>query len=176
MINKILVAIDNSETNRQVFDEALSLAKVCGASLVLFHVLSPFEDDYSNVVSLNSSSIYPTFNAQFADYYLKLWEETKQERIQLLKKFADDAEAQGVRAEFSLSLGHAGRIICEKARDCEADLIFIGRRGISGVSEFFLGSISSYVMHHAPCSVFTVQNKNQETKNVNQEGQFSSAN
>ncbi|MEO0350033.1 MAG: universal stress protein, partial [Cyanobacteria bacterium P01_A01_bin.15] len=38
-----------------------------------------------------------------------------------------------------------------------ADLIMMGRRGRSGFSELLLGSVSNYVMHHAPCSVLTVQ-------------------
>ncbi|NJL11031.1 MAG: universal stress protein [Calothrix sp. SM1_7_51] len=163
MLNKILVAIDNSEISRQAFDEALSLAKVSNASLILFHVLSPFEDDYTKVVSLNSSSIYPTFNADFSNYYLKHWEEIKQERIDLLNKLADTARISGVDVEFSLSLGSAGKIICDKARDCGADVIVIGRRGIGLISEFLLGSVSNYVLHHAPCSVFTVQQKVNET-------------
>jgi len=44
-------------------------------------------------------------------------------------------------------------MICELAIDWNADLIMMGRRGRSGIAEFFLGSVSNYVLHHAPCSV-----------------------
>ena len=37
------------------------------------------------------------------------------------------------------------------------DVIVMGHRGISGLQEFFLGSVSNYVLHHAPCSVLIVQ-------------------
>ncbi len=40
-----------------------------------------------------------------------------------------------------------------------ADLIVVGRRGRSGLSELILGSASNYVLHHAPCSVLTLQGK-----------------
>lgn len=40
MFNKILVAFDSSTIGKYVFDEALSLAKASGASLMLLHVLS----------------------------------------------------------------------------------------------------------------------------------------
>jgi phage terminase large subunit GpA-like protein len=34
----------------------------------------------------------------------------------------------------------------------------VGHRGRTGLSEFLLGSVSNYVMHHAPCSVLVVNN------------------
>lgn len=40
------------------------------------------------------------------------------------------------------------------ARNWQADVIVIDRRGIS---ELLMGSVSNYVLHHAQCSVFTVQ-------------------
>ncbi len=43
------------------------------------------------------------------------------------------------------------------ARNCGADVIVMGRRGHSGLSELILGSVSNYVLHHAPCSVLIVQ-------------------
>ena len=45
----------------------------------------------------------------------------------------------------------------ESSQNWEADLIVIGRRGHQGLSEILLGSVSNYVVHHAPCSVLVVQ-------------------
>ncbi|MCZ8054719.1 MAG: universal stress protein, partial [Microcystis sp. LE19-12.2C] len=52
---------------------------------------------------------------------------------------------------------HAAKTICKVAREENIDLIVIGRRGRSGLGELFLGSVSNYVLHHAPCSVLIVQ-------------------
>ncbi|MGL4622525.1 MAG: universal stress protein, partial [Chroococcidiopsis sp.] len=49
------------------------------------------------------------------------------------------------------------RLICDFALAWKADLIVTGRRGRRGLSEFFMGSVSNYVLHHASCSVLTVQ-------------------
>jgi nucleotide-binding universal stress UspA family protein len=68
-----------------------------------------------------------------------------------------EAVAAGVNAESNQVSGDAGKAICEEALVWGADLIVLGRRGRSGLSELFLGSTSNYVLHHAPCSVLTVQ-------------------
>jgi nucleotide-binding universal stress UspA family protein len=57
MFQKILVAIDNSAISQQVFDTALSLAKVMEATLMLLQVLSPLEGDT------------PAVNTQFTTNY-----------------------------------------------------------------------------------------------------------
>jgi nucleotide-binding universal stress UspA family protein len=48
-------------------------------------------------------------------------------------------------------------MICQVAKDWGAELIMVGRRGNSGLSELILGSVSNYVVHHAHCSVLIVQ-------------------
>jgi nucleotide-binding universal stress UspA family protein len=39
----------------------------------------------------------------------------------------------------------------------EADLIIVGRKDRSGLEELLLGSVSSDVVHHAPCAVLVTQ-------------------
>jgi nucleotide-binding universal stress UspA family protein len=53
--------------------------------------------------------------------------------------------------------GDPGHSICESAQNWGADLIVLGRRGRTGFAEAFLGSVSNYVVHHASCSVFVIQ-------------------
>jgi nucleotide-binding universal stress UspA family protein len=70
-----------------------------------------------------------------------------------LQSLSAQANTAGVNTEFTQNTGNAGRMICELATVWNADLIIMGRRGRSGIAEFFLGSVSNYVLHHAPCSV-----------------------
>jgi len=54
-------------------------------------------------------------------------------------------------------MGDPGRWIRDLAHSWEADLIVLGRRGLTGVAEMFLGSVSNYIVHHVGCSVLVVQ-------------------
>lgn len=54
--------------------------------------------------------------------------------------------------------GHPGEVIVREARQMEADLILMGRRGLGGMKQLFLGSVSLNVIHHLPCAVLAVQN------------------
>ena len=76
----------------------------------------------------------------------------------------------GVKAEFSQNIGEPSRIICDIAQNWEADVIVIGRRGRRGLSELLMGSVSNYVLHHASCSVFTVQGIIPDENEIGQTG------
>ena len=48
-------------------------------------------------------------------------------------------------------------MIIEVALEHDADLIVVGARGLTGLQRFLLGSVSSKLSHHAPCSVMIVR-------------------
>jgi len=54
-------------------------------------------------------------------------------------------------------MGDPSTNICELADELEADLIIVGRKDRSGLEELVLGSVSSEVVHHAPCAVLVTQ-------------------
>jgi nucleotide-binding universal stress UspA family protein len=57
--------------------------------------------------------------------------------------------------ELRLRRGHPGREICAEAQGYE--MVVIGCRGRSQVSELLLGSTSGYVVHNAPCAVLVLR-------------------
>ncbi|BAT54171.1 hypothetical protein NOS3756_31360 [Nostoc sp. NIES-3756] len=157
MFNKILVAVNNTEVGKQVFEKAVSLAVATNAELLLLHVISPFDDDYLGASALDTQNAYGTTQVHSVEHYMGQWNNLKQEGIDFLTLLTNQAIAKGVTADFTQELGEPSRLICEIARSWNADLIILGRRGLHGLSEFLLGSVSNYVLHHAPCSVLTVQ-------------------
>jgi nucleotide-binding universal stress UspA family protein len=156
MFKKILVAINIHD--RVIFDRALDLAKASGADLMLLHVLSlDAEDDLSTGIYPASLGYFPELNSQIMSRYQERWKSREEEGIDLLRSLTEEATAAGLATEFSQNLGSPGKTICTIAKNWGADLIVMGRRGLSGIEEFLVGSSSNYVMHHAPCSVLVVQ-------------------
>ncbi|NJL21539.1 MAG: universal stress protein [Leptolyngbyaceae cyanobacterium SM1_3_5] len=156
MFQKILVAIDASKQGEIVFEQALDLAKATAASLMLLHVLSSEEEGSPNV-SMVGLEYYPAVANEIAQMHQKQWEEYENRSLEMLRSRVEQAATAGITAEFTQNFGSPGRTICEVARTWEADLVVVGRRGHSGLNELLLGSVSNYVLHHAPCSVLTVQ-------------------
>ena len=156
MFNKILITIDHSKISRKVFEAGLLLAKQTGANLMLLHVLSPEEKGYP------SPPVYPglEYNPNVKPI-LKAYEEEcqrfEEQGRELLHSLAEEAKKAGIMTELSQTKGYPGRNICEEAEEWSAELILVGSRGLTGLKEMFLGSISNYVTHHAPCSVLIVR-------------------
>jgi nucleotide-binding universal stress UspA family protein len=158
MYQKILVAVDMSPLNVKIFNAGLSLAKACQAQMYLLHVLSMEEESTPLPIPPNLIDIYPTVgNDLTIETWRQQWEEFEQEGKESLQSFVNQASEIGITVESQQVLGSPGKTICEIAQQWQADLIVIGRRGRSGISEILLGSVSNYVMHHAHCCLLIVQ-------------------
>jgi len=156
MYRKILVALDQSPFRTHLFNKAISMAKAMKADLMLVHVLSAYDEGSPGLPVRAYHTYYPIADSIAWDTYQKRWEAYEQEGIDELRKFSEEATAQSVRTEFTQAAGDPGRVICDIAQNWGADLIIVGNRGRSGLSEFLLGSVSNYVMHHAQSSVLIV--------------------
>ncbi|MBD2681907.1 MULTISPECIES: universal stress protein [Nostoc] len=156
MFQKILVAIDCSKVSKRVFEKALSLAKLTKANLMIFNVVCPEEDGYlDNSELLNYYE--PDKDSEAVKHSQKMLDKFSHPKLEMLHLYTAEATAAGVEAEYKQHVGQPGETICEFARNCQADLIVIGRRRwLSGMEEFVLGRVSNYVLHHTFCSVLIV--------------------
>jgi nucleotide-binding universal stress UspA family protein len=158
MFQKILVATDISQVSNSVFDRGLSQAEQNKARLLLLHVLSTEEDDSPLPILPEITDIYPAVgNDRTLEVWREQWDAFVQKGLDILQQRAKIAKDKGIETEYRQIPGNAGKIICKVAREWEADLIVIGRRGRSGLGEIILGSISNYVLHRACCSVLIIQ-------------------
>lgn len=149
---KILVALDQSPLGEEVLQQAIALAQCFGSSLMLCHCI-PVE---SQILSP-----YPSFySEEMLNFSQMIQERLKQETTHAqtwLQQQSETAIAAGIATETQIQIGEPGRYVRDLAKEWQADLIIIGRRGLRGFQELFLGSVSNYVLHHAPCSVLVVQ-------------------
>lgn len=164
MLRKILVAVDESASSEWAFDTALTMAKSLEASLVLVHVLDAFSANSPKhpCVMVESFSMDLESSAQKA--YEQKWQQFVDRHSTLLKQRQLDANAAGVEATCIQTQGIPGQKICEIARTSDIDLIVVGNRDRTNQKELDYGSVSNYLVHHAPCSVTVVHPKaHQET-------------
>jgi nucleotide-binding universal stress UspA family protein len=131
----ILVGFDGSPNARRALEEALDMAT---------------SDTRMTVVAAAQE---PAPGGQV----LPVWAEGLEER----RRELDDAQRRlaevGREAEVVAVLGAPADVLVEEARKRQADLIVVGRRGLSGAERLVMGSVSSKVARTAPCSVLIVR-------------------
>lgn len=154
---RILVAIEESPLDPSVFRAALELAHSNKAVLRLLHCIS------NEIVTQPRSST--SFETNFSPSLLMDNYQTQEmiidhqieEAQSILQRYSQEAISHGVPTESDYLVGEVGYQLCEAAKDWAADLIVVGRQGRSKWAEALLGSVSNYVVHHAPCSVLVIQ-------------------
>lgn len=156
MFKKILVAVDRSAMKQAVFNRAMAIAKPAGAEVLLLHVLTAEESGSPDMFVSPGLSYYPVVNDSVLTVYREQWQQFEQQGLETLRSLEKIAKANDINASYQQVAGSPGRIICTVADEWNADLIVMGRRGLSSIREMLLGSVSNYVLHHAACSMLTV--------------------
>lgn len=63
----------------------------------------------------------------------------------------------GIETEPRIEVGEPGVEICAVAGSIDADVVVVGSHGHGHMREMLLGSVSHYVIHHAPCPVLAIR-------------------
>ncbi|NJM95414.1 MAG: universal stress protein, partial [Acaryochloridaceae cyanobacterium CSU_5_19] len=120
---------------------------------------------YPQWPTIPGTYFYPDFSDLPFENFQKAWENYKEHGLRRLTAASDQAVRVGVLTKIMQRSGSPRLAICDLAKTWHADLILMGSRGRSGLAEAFLGSVSNYVMHHAPCSVMVVRSPQALEKN-----------
>lgn len=151
--------------SRQSFNAALALAKATGANLLLLHVLSLGDEECPRMPALVGEDFHLKGSSQSVlQIYEDLWKAYETRGLTLLQSLADEAIAGGITVELDQVLGKPGPAICDYASQSGVDLIMMGHQSSSGLNELLMGSVSNYVLHHAPCSVLVVHQQPKRTE------------
>jgi nucleotide-binding universal stress UspA family protein len=87
---------------------------------------------------------------------------TKEERKRVekvLASVADRAEAEGVSCSTVAAEGFAVEEICRRASEYDAQLIVVGSHGWGAARRLLSGSVSTGLVHSAPCPVLVVRGR-----------------
>lgn len=144
---RILLATDGSEHSDKVVSHALPIAEAMKAEVTVLTVVGEY------VFS-------PRISVQFSDDNWQLInKQLKAEAEEVVEKAAEPFRAKGLVVRTEVVIGHQSPadVICDKAREDNADLIILGNRGLRGIKEVFLGSVSNKVAHCTKTHVMIIK-------------------
>ena len=146
MYQKIMVAIDDSETSRCALAEAKHIAKTSQAKLYIVHVVDEV------LLSMHGHAMLDMGGAESAVANLR----------RAGQALLDDAlkDTGGMQVEAVLLEAQKRRVsetIADKAKELAVDLIVIGRHGQRGLATLLLGSVAEQLAKISNASVLLVR-------------------
>lgn len=156
MIRKILVGLDSSDLSLRALRSAIAFAQCLNAELKLIHVLVDSEPGAPRFSGYFGGPLYPSINPTVIESYQTAWNRFVDQSQSFLNQQILEAQENGIDTSGVLLYGSPGAKLCELAQTWDADLIIVGSRGLSGIGELLIGSVSNYVLHHAPCAVLVI--------------------
>jgi len=139
MFDKIMVAIDQAEITNKLLDAAVEIAQNKQTQVTLVHVSQEYVSNGMTYVPEN-----------FLEEILNEMEKAGLEQLQQAKSKLKSA---GINPETVHLKGDPAHEILNYARDTEQQLIIIGSRGLRGIKEMMLGSVSHKVSQLSKCPV-----------------------
>jgi nucleotide-binding universal stress UspA family protein len=154
----ILVALDRAPQAPLVFRRALELAKPRVTNLMVMHTLPLESAGTGNTYqgSMRMQTEARELSEILRRYQQQRFDHSTQEAKDWLQMYKEQAIAHGIPAQIDCRPQDPGLWICCLAQSWGADLIILGSHHRPGSHHLALGSVSNYVMQHAPCSVLMV--------------------
>jgi nucleotide-binding universal stress UspA family protein len=145
---KILLAIDDSKYSQAAVQAVLNQYCPEGTAVRVIHVAEPITFIFP-----------PDMAAEYAaaPQLLGLRKEQLENGKALVEAAAAKLKTAGYTADTDVFEGDVRSEIVDLASQWHADLIVMGSHGRKGLNRFFIGSVSEFVVRHAPCSVEVVR-------------------
>jgi len=172
-MKSIVLAIDGSDPAKHAQSLAIDLAFRYEANLILVHVLThdhPSKElarmaEVENLLDSSPPKVSGKENTYSAvARFLGSVKDDKEARViallgeQILENASKSAKQAGVaNVTAEICTGDYANSILEVANQANADMIVMGRRGLSNLKGFVTGSVSHKVSQRAECSVLTVK-------------------
>lgn len=137
MYKNIIMAYDGSKFSNKALQEAISIAKSSGGSLLILSVVDITDEFESEAPGLT--------------------DKMTEKLLKSAQKALGKAVAAKVKAKVEVHVGDAYEMIVDIAKKKKADVIVMGSHGRTGLTRLLMGSVTSRVIGHAPCSVLVVK-------------------
>ena len=137
--SRILLAVDLTDSCREVAQQAVRFAKQCDGQLHVVHVVEPQSLAYGDEVPIDLTSLHEAINDQAASY---------------LREFSREFDIPEERQYLVFGVIH--HEIHRIAKEQNMDLIVVGSHGRHGLAILF-GSTLNDVIQAAHCDVLAVR-------------------
>jgi nucleotide-binding universal stress UspA family protein len=137
-MKRIVVGFDGSDASRKALERAADIANGAVVAVVCSADVSRLIRDPSGGVSAIDPADEEARSAALAD----------------ARKYL---EGRGVEGAYVEGTGNPADVIIQEAEESGADLIVVGTRGLHATKRLFFGSVSTNIVHHAPCDVLVVR-------------------
>jgi nucleotide-binding universal stress UspA family protein len=144
---KILLALDDSQFSAAATKEIVGRPWPARTTVRVLSVVEPVPPPAAELWYDASGSLQ------------NLEKELRSRAAALTTKAGDKLKKHKLKVETVVQEGDARSTIVDEARKCSADLIVMGSHGYTGIKRLLLGSVASFVVNHAPCSVEIVRKK-----------------
>jgi universal stress protein A len=138
----VMLATDGSPTAALATEKAIELAKATSAPLVVVTVW------HVSTGALGYAPLTLVPELETAE---------REHAEEIVETAVAKAQAAGLEASGFALRGYATEEICRAAEEHDATLIVLGSHGWGPMRRMFFGSVSTGVLHHAPCPVLVVR-------------------
>ncbi|MEW5920929.1 MAG: universal stress protein [Bacillota bacterium] len=141
-MKKILMATDGSEHSEKTIAETIRLAGSMEGEVTVITVM----EEAPNLAYIVPSDVITQIKVNY-----------EQSSKTILTRAEQKFKEKGIEVKTILVSGHPADEICRVAKEGNFDIVVLGSRGMSGIKELFLGSVSNKVAHCAKPSVYIVK-------------------
>ncbi len=153
MYEVILLAVDGSKHSAATIQAAAEQARAFHSEVVVVHARQLVQSPIP--IGVDSIGI-PTLAA--VEEMTVVEHDLDSAAHRLVDHVVAELASQDIKATGEVVSGQStARSILEAARECRADLIVVGSRGLSDLTGLLLGSVAHQVVQHAHCAVLVVR-------------------
>ncbi len=145
-MKKILIPTDLSSNASNAISYAFQLFRNSNVQFYVLHVDHPIIDMPTSSIEFMSPTTYPDLVSQ-----KKMVEK---QILKIIEKL--NSKDDNFNYEIENEIGFAGDVIVSKAQELNCDLIIMGTKGATGLSQFFIGSVTASVIRKSDISVLAI--------------------
>ena len=150
-----MVACDLSEYSLQSLRYGIELAENLDGNLIIVNVINQ-RDVTAVKEAINRIGLVKQSFSFSMDTYL---ENLKKERSQLIQKLIEEIAFKDIRIKKVIKYGVPFQKLIEAVKEENADILVMGEKGRSNISDMLFGSTAEKMFHHCPIPLLSIREK-----------------